>query len=303
MSTDPLLPSVGYRGSLGIGLETTKGSEASLTLYPEIESETLQKGQEYLDVPGLHGQRSRVKTERIQTVKNPRGGIIIPKLKPTEASFFLQWILGDYGSGSGWLTADLPTATVIVDKVLRRMKFLGCMVNTAEFSSSATAQPLRLALELIAMSSSDTSDALTPSYTDETPFLHRHVTLTVGTDAVLVQELNIKVEHQLDDQAYRNSVTRVSIYPQGDRIVNGRFSCDWNAANDHIWTKFTNHTAAQLEAVYSNGVHTLIFRMPNAYYPAETPQLAGRQTLMLPVPFEAQASAPGTNDELEVFYS
>ena len=301
MTTPAMNVSVGYESQgLGIGIESTEGLGVSPTKYIEIENETLANAINAVDVPGLHGQRSRIKTQRVQTTKDPRGGFNINGVKVADMDILAELILGDFGSGSSWPVDTLQSATLLVDKVHKRFQYAGCKFASAEFTSSASDQALKLAAEVVAMTCTEQDAAMTPSFSAQSPLLHRQATLVIGSDEAYIDEITTRIENTLNEEAFRNSQTRKTIWAEGDRVVNGSFSLDWNAANYHVYEKFLAHTWAALRVEYNDGTRSLIFLMPNVCYPVDAPQIAGRESMLMTANFEAQASVAGANDEIQI---
>ena len=297
--------SSGYLGKLAVKKETNEGEAVTVDTPIEISSETLTQEIDHEDVSGMTGTRSRTEARDVQTLKKPGGDFNVNGVLPDYLGVILECLLGSWAAGSGFagtasLAESLPSFTTVVDKVVKRMTYAGCKFTRGEFSSSQDDQPLKLAATVIAMTEAQ-GDAAFPSlaYSSQVPMIHAGSSLTIGEETVRAQSLSWFVANTADEAVFRNSQTRLTVPPL-DREVGGTVSCDWNDDNYHLYTKFLNHTSAEIVSAYTNGAYTMTVTMPQVKLATETGKISGRETLLHDVPFRALASDASARDEISI---
>ena len=308
------VPSVGYRSNyVGIGIEGTQNTPVVPTTFCQYTGESFKNKRDFIDVQGLHGQRSLTKDRWTYTVTDPRGGMTIEGLKAIDSQLLAFLALGGgAGSGSSWPTNTLPTASLYVDKVAELMSFSGCMCSKWELSSSAKAQGLKSVSDFVAMTQYDnlpggisySFDA--SKYTSGGPLCHRESTFLYYGNQIPIDEITFTVENKLYEDGWRNSSARVILVPEGERKVTCKFHIDWSASSDN-WQVYTDFVAGNFGAVklsYSDGTHTFTLQMNNVWPDMNnTPEVKDRNMMMAEVLGECRASAPGYNDEVVYSYA
>lgn len=301
--------SVGYKGQLGLGKETTPGTPVAPTVFLAFESETFKNEIERAESAGIAGTRGRSKLRSTQTKKRPGGGFVLSGTKVEELPLLLELAFGTFSGGSLGSTAlaeALPSFTVEIDKVARRATYAGCKMGLLRLASSSGDQLLKLEAEnIVAMSEAISADAATtPVYTEtQRPLVHKDATLTVDTEELHIEEVSLEIENTLDDDLFRNSQTRLAV-PELDRRVGGAITSSWNAdAYTHALAKFYSGTTAAVVVSWTDGTRTLSVSLPYCYFTGETPSIPGREVMTLSLPFEAKDSADGAADAIQITLS
>lgn len=296
----------GYEGALGIAKETDFGTAVTPpTLFMEIESETLNETRNWFEGQGVDGTRSKSRTREAETTRDPRGNFVVNGVKGRDLSLILELLLGNYSAGTAFLGSTIPSFTAVAKKADDHHVFAGCKLASGQFEASEQEQALKLTAELLAASRADgdADDLGTPSYdSTETPLVFARSTFTVGGSAARVKTFTITVDNALAEDGFYNSQTRLNIKENGERDVSGSLGVDWNSANRTLFLdKWQAAEYAQLQAVFTNGVKDVTFRMPNCKFPTELGQIANKEKMDMPVSFNARASAPGQQDEITIF--
>lgn len=295
----------GYESKgVALGEETIQGTAVAATNLFEPASETFSEDIEVVEVDGLSGARSAAKTNETLGKKDPRGGFTLPGVRYSELLYLLQYVLGGYATGSAWLTSDLPSLTIYVDKVVKTLRYAGCLVNEFTLESSAANQALTATLDAVAMSMVDTQSFPTGlSYAAGIPLVHRRLTLTAASEATYVDMLRLRVANQLDADTHRNSQDRVALYPGDTRMVDGALSLDWNSAySTRVWDVWRAGGEVTLQADYTDGTNTASFRSNFLKIRGSYPQMDSRLAKVHEIPFVCKASAPGAQDELQIVF-
>jgi len=298
--------SAGYKGQLGLGKESEAGTAVEPTHFFAFSSETFGQEIERAESEGITGSRGRARLRSVQTLKRPGGGFVIEGVKAEDLPLLLELAMGNAltggSEGSVQLAEALPSFTVEVDKVVKVFTYAGCKMGILRFSSSYSDQLLKVEAESIVAMSEAVSDppATTGAYLNtQRPLVHRDSTLTVDSTEFDVEEVSVEIENVLDDALFRNSQTRLEV-PEMDRQVSGRASVSWNSETYAALSKFTGGEAAVLSLSYTDGTRTVTFSLPQVYFTGETPKIAGREVMTLPLPFEAKDSADGAADSIEI---
>ncbi len=295
----------GFSGGFGIKKETSANVAATPpTNFLEIESETFDEVRNFLDTQGIDGTRSRSKHRSAPTTLDPKGGFVINGVKGGDLDLLIELLLGNYGSGTGYLGDALPTFTTVVKKTPKYDVYAGCKMLSGIFESSQDAQALKASFEALAMSLTEgTAPSFgTPTYVNEIPLTHVRGTFTVGSTAVNVQSSKLSIVNKIADNIYRNSQTRLAVPEIGEREVSGELALDWNAANyTALMTPWRSGTYAEYRAEYTNGAHVVTFVFPNCRFPSERGKIGNKELIAMPVKFEARSSGPGQRDEVQIY--
>jgi len=295
----------GYDGGLGVATEPSPGTAVTPpTTWLEIESETFDEERNWIDTPGIDGTRSRSKHRSAQTTIDPKGSFRLNGVKGADLDKILELLLGNYGSGTGYVGDTLPSFTVCVHKPPKYDVYAGCKMASGTFESAEGDQALKFDAEVTArtLTEGTITDFGTASYADEIPLIHRRLTFTVESEAVNIKRWQLKVENPLDTETFRNSQTRLALPENGERVVGGEFTPDWNATNyTNVMDLWRAGTYGEMRAEYTNGVYVVTFVCANCRFPTERGKVSGKEAIEMPSKFEARSSGPGEQDELQVY--
>jgi len=303
--------SSGSQAFIGIGKEAaeTPGEAVEPTVFFAFSSETMGQAIDREESEGIAGTRGRAKLRSVQTLKKPGGGFSVEGLKAENLPLLLELGLGAFSGsvlGSGTLTETLSSFTVVVYKNVKKFTYAGCKIGRLRFSSSKSAQLLKLDVEdIVAMTGTpDDKGALAPSYLEtQRPLVHRDSILKIDSTPTPVEELTFEIENTLDAELFRNSQTRLAV-PEEDRKVSGNLVVSWNTATYASGlAKFLSGETAEVEGYWTDGTNTLKVIFPYVYFTGETPKVGGRGVMTLPLPFEAKDAADGANDSMQVILS
>jgi len=298
--------SVGYQSNgLAVGEETTQGDAVAATNKFEITSETFDEEREVVVADGLSGARSQAANNEVEGKRDPKGGFTIRGVRYASLLYWMEFVLGNYASGSAWLSAGLSSLTLYIDKVTEVLRIAGAAVNEMTLESSADEQALRFALEMLGMSA--TTSAITfpsgLSYPSGIPLVHRRCTLKIGDESTYIQSVRWRIANNLDPDGFRNSQTRITLEPQGNREVGGELRIDWNSTYaSRVWDLWRNHNHGTLQTDWTDGTNTVRLLAPCTFFRAKYPGMADRNTVLEDIPFECKSSAAGVDDEVQVIF-
>ncbi|HUU97744.1 MAG TPA: phage tail tube protein [Phycisphaerae bacterium] len=290
-----------HQGQLGLALETNFGTapDAMTNFFP-FNNDSLRLEQEHVEADGMTGDFVGVQDMDVQTTRRVAGGIEIP-VRYVDVALLLRLITGTAASPY-ILTSTLPSFAV--QKRVGASDYFraaGCKIRSAEFSSSQSDQVLKAMLDLLGISEARADSGTAATYSAGSPFLHKQLTLTVGSTSVRASGWTWKIDNQLLEDAYRNSPTLLAI-PRGDRVlVTGTLQgLDWNSTNRDLYTQFVNGTWAALEAVYNDGSNTLTVACPKIKIPEGTPVNPDSGSVLTDLPYRAKVAAIGDTDIITI---
>ena len=299
----------GREFTIGLGLEGDAGTAVVPVLFPGIISEGFPRNPNRQDVTGLNGSRSHHYQATAEGNIDGRGSFSFHARKQW-LMHVLFWAMGGGSANVPSLGETLPTFTTELDAEVRVLTFAGSKIGTLELSSESNA-PLQVNVnDILAMSVADavagTQTAPVRTITDAF-MMHHGLTLTIDGGAVRCNSILTVIENMLEDDHFQNSTSRTAI-PEGDRVIRGEIVPDWSVANAvtrGMWTKFVSGATASIALAYSDGTNTLTLTMPRCHYHEgdRPPSADSRGTIFDTVPFQAKASAAGSQDELTAVWS
>lgn len=252
---------------------------------------TVKKQGTLIQSEGITGTRSHLDGSASKGTYTV-GGQIVLEPRPEELAVLLPFILGT----GGVLTEALPDFSLTVNKVVGCYTYTGCKINTARFQSSA-GQNLRLTLDVQGLDREAAEwSAGTP--TVQQPYVHHQCVLTLATSARKVKTIDLLINNALLLDNFNNSQSRTSI-DEGDRIVT--LTCETPFTADELDLCETKIAGIAGSLVYTNGLKSIGFTLPNLKAPDNDPDINDRtQGIPLSTEFQAYQSADGATAELVV---
>lgn len=264
----------------------------------EFVSETLRMVQTHVESGGLRGTRSRFE-DRVRIGSERVTGAIV--MNPTAAELDLIWPRALGGTTSLGVTAlaeTVPAFNVMVDRVTKVFTYSGCSV-AALVISGAAGQPLTVTLELEgqteAVGNAGTFPAITAGIDTGNMFIFSDCTLTLAGAARKFSSFTLRLDNVLDTERFNNSLTREQIAAQ-DRRVTLEVDVPYTSDNSALHDAAIAGAAGSLAV--SDGSVTYTFDFGNCKIPAESPVVAGRAEIQLPL--RVNCYRDGANNELLV---
>lgn len=295
----------GWEVIVGAGLEGTPGTPVALTEYYEIQSENMIIEPDIQDFTGLTGARGQSKTSRREG-NVALGGDINVHARQNIIGNWLYWAMGGGNGGAPSLdNGVLPTITLCVDRVVRKVTFSGCKIDTLELSSEANG-PLLIHPSMLAMNYVEgAGGSTTPSYDNQVThpiLMHHGLILTVDGSAIELNKLNLTLNNNLDGDHFVNSQFR-TVIPETRREIALTLGCDWDLqtmTTRAVWTKFLNGATAELIAKYSDGSNDVTFTLPYVRITAVPAVADGVDPIYPDVTAVADDSGPAVSDALTI---
>jgi hypothetical protein len=261
---------------LGVDASSTTPTEEY-----EFELVGLRMAEELFEFAGLRGSRSHV-SERVR--QNTRAPGLSFRITPNsvELDAWLPRILGGAEATDVFPLAEtLPTFTLNLDVVTKRLHFTGCKVNVGTFEAVAGG-PLSLLLDVEALDVAVSATAF-PSLTISTvaPYIFSDTASGLVVNAQTLQFFRhlLRIDNQLDTGRFLNSQTRVSL-PERDRII----TWEWDGPyGDNEALSGLAAAGVASTATYTNGSRSVLFSSNKVAYPRELPQVNGREEIRLPL--------------------
>jgi hypothetical protein len=283
----------GVRASLGIGTTTT------ITQGLEFISETLKKVRSPIPGEGLRGTRGRV-NDRVRFGNNSFGGTLVLEPSPEELALLLPWMLGTNASGNVYALAETVQTRYLckyLPEANQWLRYDGCTVSSWAIEGS-NGSPLRVTLNIMAIDEVEIS-APTLTHIEKPPFMfydsNGGLDIGDGTStltSVPFTRFSLAGDNRCQEDRYDNA-SPISITPT-DRIIT--FSTDAALTSTSYPLHDVQAAAVDIALELTFGGYALTFDMPYSRLAVDTPTIAGRSEIMLPLNFQAFRSS--TNLEL-----
>lgn len=255
-------------------------------------SENLKASQERIHSNSIRGTRSRPKERNRQGLRRVSGTITMNP-SPTELDNLLPRILGAAEATDTFDVAEtLPEFDVLIDRVSKRFNYTSCKVARATFSGSS-GQPIQLVLDIVGKDF-DNSDTAFPGLTFDTDAMYvfndssSGVTLEGSTREI--QDFNLVIDN-LVEARFRNSNTATDVTAQ-DRDITLSVTSPFTSSEIALFDDAVDDVdGATGSLVFTNGNQSLTFTFGNLLLmPAETPNVQGKQEIVLPQTYKAYKS-------------
>ncbi|MFQ5495930.1 MAG: phage tail tube protein [Phycisphaerae bacterium] len=284
-------PSMGHLAQLGMGTGTPITDVNGQAF--EFLSETLKQTETQHHSNGLRGTRSRI-DDRVRTVRKAISGGIVMNPTPTEIDWLLPKILGGTTAAGVTDVADtLPEVYIQIDRIAKVHEYVKCVCGQAVLQGSS-GQPLQLTTDWEGETETETAAGSFPSITLPTDnmFVFSDITLTLEGSARTIDEFTLTINNMLQDDLYRNSVSRIEIPPQ-DREVTLAVTLPYDTDNVDLYNAAVAGAAGIL--VMNDGTTTYTVNIANCKIPADSPNVAGKGEI--PLQLTVNCFGDGTNSE------
>lgn len=285
-------PSIGALAKLAIDVATPfdVSSEAF-----EFVREDIKLIKTHVESQGIRGTRSRRK-ERVKIGTEDVRGPIVMNPSVTEIDLLLPRILGGATSGGVTDVADaLIEFQVMVDRVAKVHSFTGCSVASAQFRG-VKGQPIELTINIEGEDGTIGAAGGFPAITidtDATFFIFSEATLTLTGTSRLIEEFTLTIDNGLRADRRFNSINRVNMSALDRRVTLG---CTVPYTPDNTDLEDVAIAGGAGILVLTDGSTTYTVDFANVKSETETPSVAGRDEIMLPLQ-RLTAYADATNSE------
>jgi hypothetical protein len=278
----------GYQAKFGVG------SANPVTVAMDIQSEGLVLVEEFADLNGLRGTRSRHKNRR-RVARQHVGGPVVIYPTPVELVFWLQYIMGGTPSAGVYGLAEaLPTFYATSDRIQKVFTYAGCAVDRATLSARS-GEALMLTLDVVgqteAVGNAGTFPALTIDETTQ-PFIFSDLALVINGQTYLCRELSLTVDNAIDKDRFLNSLTLSSVQAT-DRHITLATNLPYGDASAAYGAGAAGVAAT---ATFTNGGTSLLLSMPALQWGKASPVAGGRQEIFLPINAQAMESAAALDE-------
>lgn len=311
-----MCPSYGFRGQLGIGEESVYGTAVAPSKFMEFRSESIKKTiAEYISA-GIRNTPNEQKGQRMQGRVDVGGDITM------DAYLNGQGVLWKHALGKvasvqqGTTTAYLHTfsceddllsgpetsLSVEVERDARAFKYSGMRISQLKMKQGDSG-----ALELT-WSFKGKDEALVASPTQATyPAPNKMIGLgldalfTIGGVPYHPSNFEITLTNKFDEGRYGFGRTRYGL-PFMGREVTGTVTIDFD--DQTVYDMFVNGAPAALQLKYTGSVidstynEELVVSLPTVFFNGDTPNIGGKETINLTLPF--RAFQDGTSKPIEV---
>jgi hypothetical protein len=266
--------SYGYASQLGID------STNPITKRFDFQSESLVCDENFADLNGMRGTRSRDISRVRQGNRRVHGPLhFFPTTQ--ELAYLLPWCFGAAASGTTYALADsLPTRFVNVDRVNNRFTYNGCVVDKVTFHGSE-GNGLAVNIDVIGIDETPSATAFPTIALDTTtpPLMFTDLVLVFNSITYNCKEFTLEVNNDIDKDRFFNSQTLTSGFPR-DRHVTITHPLPYGDAS----ASYNPGVAGvAVTCTFTAGAHILTFSLANVAYPRKSPSVAGRQEILLPM--------------------
>lgn len=273
-----MAPTYGYQSQLGIDTAnpTTKRFD--------FQEEELVLDEEFLDMNGLRGTRSRDISRVAQNIRRCHGPIVFQP-DAVELALLLPWALCGTPSGSPTVTYPLADALVTrfvqIDRGSKVFTYNSVGVDRMTIRG-AQAQPLVITLDLVGIDETLGNAGTFPVLsidTANTPFIFTELVLNVGGTNYAVPGFELIVDNAIDKERFFNSQTLTAVNGT-DRHVLLNLEPPYGDASALYGTSAAGITAT---ATFTNGNAILTLSMTKVAFPRHSPRVRGRSEVMFPI--------------------
>lgn len=262
----------------------------------EFVSESLARRQTHVETFGIRGTRSR-EADRVRIARERIAGQLILYPTPVELDQWLPRILGGAEASDVFALAEsLPEFGMLIDRVTKRFLYTGCRVAKAVFSG-ASGQLIKLTLDLegeTELLSGTSFPATIPAIDGGQPYLFSDCTFSLAADASATEarEFEITIDNRLDVDRYMNSVTRGQLVAT-DRLITLKMIVPYTVDEVDLHAQAIAGAAGSL--TLTNGSKSCQFAFGNLKSPAQSPNVAGHEEILLALNLVAYKSG-GVNE-------
>ena len=262
---------IGRRGNLGIGTESTVGTTTTIKAWVPFLSVDLSERHTPIGDMSARGIRDEQGPEFVEGKKWGEGSVEVV-LDAEVAPYFLLLAMGTYASSTSGIyihtfsrkTANDPlTATIYRDRDVDVLLFPNSVVNTLEVSFADDVA--KLTANILSKFPVE-EDTETPSYADLDLFTWRNAEVEVNnagsTSALKVREFNLQINNNVEPifAPNDNNVDSLAMKQFG---VSGSMVVDFENATQRDF--FHDLTDVKLTVSLLESTHKITFTMPKVF--------------------------------------
>lgn len=256
-----------------------------------VLSSTLGKREVLLQRNGLRGTRSHFDTDARKGPQHVGGSI---NLEPSYAELVALVALA---IGAGGNTSNALTAfNTVVDKVEKVDTYTGCKIGRMTLSGT---QGGIISCSLDVLGKTEVVNTGTVAAPQSAiPFIMSDLVLTLVSVARETHSFTLVIDNMLDGERFLNALTLSQIV-ELDRVVTLTSTHPYNDTNYALYDQAIAGAAGTL--ALNNGTNTGTFSFGRLQVPAESPDVPGKQELMLTlnmIASKVNGSAANTTDEI-----
>lgn len=233
---------------------------------------------------GLTGSRLGDTSERVvqNTIRPGTTSSLILEPNSVELDVWLPHILGTAENADVFALAETLTAFYIaLDKVTKVEVYNNCIVSKATFQSSQ-GQPMQMILDVEALTMTVGNAGTFPSLSLNValgPYMHSDCAFALGGSAYKFKSWKVEIDNVLDTERFFNSQSRQSL-PTKDCIVTWTFDGPYG---DNSALYGLAVTGVAVSATFTISGRSCAFSSPKVSFPRQSPVLAGKEEIMLPL--------------------
>lgn len=266
----------------------------------DFKSGSIRKIQTLINGNGLRGTLEE-DISRVRTGPYRVNGAISFEPNAAELALLLPWILGANASGTTYALADtLQSRFITTDQVVKVPTHAGCGVDRAVFRATK-GQPLGLQVDVVGQTEGGVATSTYaegapaaagtfPSLTIDTatgPFVFTDLGLSVGGNTYNAEDFELEVSNNIDKDRFFNSLTLTALVKR-ERKIRFRTRLPYG---DAAAVYGSGAAGAAVVATFTNGTVSVVFTMPAVAFPAEGPEIRGRNEIMLQIQGDAYHSS------------
>jgi hypothetical protein len=261
-------------------------------------SESLKKTATIVERAGIRGTRSHTSQDTRSSVYTV-GGQVLLEPTPEDLAVLLPYILGGSNTNNAYALAEtLPDFAVVVDRVTKVFTYANCKVDRATISASKGDPVIKLALELAGITESvANAGTLSATLAYTPPYIFTDLVLTLLSVARQAESFTLVIDNQLVKDRHMNQTMVVDL-PEQDRLVTLQTNHGYTDDNADLYAQALAGAAATLVLSQAGTNYSTTFSFGTLQVPAESPVVAGKEEVMLPLQMVARKTSVA--DELAV---
>lgn len=287
---------------IGIGKETTYGTEVAASQFLEFNSESIKRNGGQTVKPTLRTASA------LRAVKNKVGidGSFTYPMSFGSSELLLKYAMGaNNTTGAGPYTHALTLATALTTPLTIAVKrgdvtdneyaYNGCFIPKMTWSIQPEGQ-LDCTVDVLGREEAIRANS-TPTYTTTEYIAWDMLGVTVAGSAINVQSFELTLENPIQgDTHYLGSLYRQLPVRSGARKISGSIEFEFESTTHYNYV--VDNTENALVATFTGTSHSLVFSLPNVMWLGDTPNITEVGPIKQKLNFEARATSD--NNELAI---
>lgn len=289
---------------IGIGKETTFGTEVAATEFIEFNSESIKRNGGQTNKPTL---RTASPLRAVPNKVSIDGSFTFP-MSFGSNGLLLKYAMGaNNTTGAGPYTHALSLATALTTPLTIAVKrgdvsgneyaYNGCFIPKMTWSIQPEGQ-LECTVDVLGREEVIRANS-TPTYTT-TEYIHWDMfSFTLAGNPINVQSFELSLENPLQgDTHYLGSLYRQLPTRGGARKVSGSIEFEFESTTHYNYV--VDRTENAIVAAFQGTSHSLEFSLPNVFWTGDTPNISEVGPIKQKLNFEARATSDGNELAIEL---